>query len=758
MKSVWLALLFASSPLAYGQVTSPFTFYVDNTVANTNTPLLPNYQLAGTVIGNSSPTVLKMVNSSTTTVYLVQPVVSTSATSAVTSPNFSVTGPLSQNQTLLPGASVLYVVNFTPTVAGAISGFFNVQFEVQQNGCAFTGTTNLCQINLLNISTMAGAAYPQVASPFAFYVLDAATGLPTGSLPTSYNVGTQPIGGGGTVHLKMVSTSQSTVWFGGAVVSTAANSATASQNFSVTGATPGSPSVSFTVGFIPEVVGSISGFLNVWYQVQEEGCALGSLDPVSGCPVYSANVSTFNGIGTAPLFQLSYQTTAGLVIITPFASSPLTFPVTPAGSASAYTFTISNLGTVPLTAFSVSLPTINSFAPSAFNVVSPPLPVIAAGQSENFSINFEPAQANLFNATLQVTFQAGAVMYTSQYNLTGLGTSSLQISYTNAAGDRTLPQSATTIQFPPVVPGSGGSSMLTFQILNLDTTDPVTVSGVSITGAAFSLSGQPNGAAVIQAGKYITFTAMFTPPSAGNSSGTLSIGGVQFSLGGLGVSSPIPTFTLTTSAPMSSQEQVNLTIQLSAPSTVAALGTVTLSFTPSVSNVADDSAIYFIATGGRALNISVAPGAQSATYNGLSAIAFETGTTAGTVTFAVAFPNTATYSQSFTIPPTTPQLTTVQAVRESPNLLVTVSGYDNAYSAGPLSFTFYDTTGKVIGSSISYNATSSFQNLFFTNNQNGGMFSLQANFPVTGDVTKVGSVAVGVTNSLGQSTNNVTFQ
>jgi hypothetical protein len=104
------------------------------------------------------------------------------------------------------------------------------------------------------------------------------------------------------------------------------------------------------------------------------------------------------------------------------------------------------------------------------------------------------------------------------------------------------------------------------------------------------------------------------------------------------------------------------------------------------------------------------------------------------------------------------QLTTVQAARESPNLIVTMSGYDNTYSAGQLSFTFYDTTGKAIGSPIQFNAASNFQRLFYSNNTSGGMFSLQANFPVTGDVTQVGSVTVGVSNSLGQSTSTATFQ
>ena len=218
------------------------------------------------------------------------------------------------------------------------------------------------------------------------------------------------------------------------------------------------------------------------------------------------------------------------------------------------------------------------------------------------------------------------------------------------------------------------------------------------------VSGLPAFPVTIAPGNSISFKAAFTPVSAGSFTGSLAIGSRTFSLSGLSVSSAIPAFSITTNGAMSSQQQVNLTVQLSAPSPVAALGTITMTFTPSVASVTDDPAVLFLATGGRQLNISLASGAQTATYNSQSTITFQTGTTAGSITFAVAFPDTATYTQSFTIPAATAQLTSVQATRESPNLLVTISGYDNTYSAGQLSFTFYDTTGKVIGSPISYNA------------------------------------------------------
>jgi hypothetical protein len=155
--------------------------------------------------------------------------------------------------------------------------------------------------------------------------------------------------------------------------------------------------------------------------------------------------------------------------------------------------------------------------------------------------------------------------------------------------------------------------------------------------------------------------------------------------------------------------------------------------------------------------VDLAVGAQTATYKGQSAIAFQTGTTAGTLTFKLDLVNTPSYSQDFTILPATIHLTSATAVRQNPNLVVTVNGYDNTYSAGQLSFTFYDLSGKLI-SPVTVNAAISFQQYFSTNNQAGGAFALQASFPVQGDVTQVGSVAIGLTNSQGQTNTTQTFQ
>jgi hypothetical protein len=186
-----------------------------------------------------------------------------------------------------------------------------------------------------------------------------------------------------------------------------------------------------------------------------------------------------------------------------------------------------------------------------------------------------------------------------------------------------------------------------------------------------------------------------------------------------------------------------------------------MQFTPSVNNVTDDPAVYFLATSGTKLQVTVAKGGQTATYNGKSALTFQTGTTAGTLAFTVAFPDKAPLTQSFTIAPEQIQITSSKAVRQAPNLVITLNGYDNTYGVGNLTFTFYDTSGHLLSSTPlpAHVVANDFHQYFFGPADVGGAFSMQASFPVlNGDATQVGSVGVTLTNSVGSTSLTQTFQ
>jgi hypothetical protein len=383
---------------------------------------------------------------------------------------------------------------------------------------------------------------------------------------------------------------------------------------------------------------------------------------------------------------------------------------------------------------------------------------LAAGATATFTVAFAPGQIGLASATIMVG--------SNSYPIEGTGAAltafdALQVSYIDQTGVRGLPQAATPIDFGQITAGTSGAATLTFTVTNPATSfNAVTVPNLGVTGSSFALASPPALPDTLAPGQSLTFQVVFSANGTGAYTGTLAIGARTFSLRGESVSLPIPSASFQVDQnPLTSQQQAHLTIQLASASTIAAIGQLTLQFVPSVANVADDPAVIFLASNSRSLSVNVALGAQTATYNGQTSLTFQTGTTAGTITFTLTFPNHAPFTQSFTLSPAAIKLTSVSATWQSPNLVVNLDGYDNTYSAGQMSFTFYDPSGKVIApGAIALNETSAFHQYFFTNDQAGGAFALQAVFPVlNGDVTQVGSVALTIDNSSGQTSANATF-
>jgi len=213
-------------------------------------------------------------------------------------------------------------------------------------------------------------------------------------------------------------------------------------------------------------------------------------------------------------------------------------------------------------------------------------------------------------------------------------------------------------------------------------------------------------------------------------------------------------------ANMASGEQHTLTVKLPAPSSVAASGTITLGFKPASATVADDSSVQFILSGKRLASFTVAQGATNILINGQPNITFSTGTTAGKLTFSMdagASGISGDPTINVTVAAAPVLITAASATRVVNNLKVTVTGYDNTYSTGAMTFAFFDRSGAAIGSPISTNLSASFQS-FYQGQILGSSFLLSATFPVTGDATLVGGVEVTVANSVGSTrTQRVSF-
>ena len=596
------------------------------------------------------------------------------------------------------------------------------------------------------------------AQTLTFATYDNTGQNPDVALPAAYSFSATPQGGSANTLIKVTNTSSSAVEVVAVYVGESAGSAVVNPDFTVTGLdqgnilAPGSWQL-FTLNFTPSTVGQLAGYLQVAYVAEQGGCSLSGAPQCAGAV---AAVSTITGAGIASQWLLTDS--KGQSVLQPSATARLDFGDTATSATSSITFTVSNQTSSAITAPAVSIQN-PVFLSSAFSLdTSKLLQTIPANGSGTFTVTFAPGQTGLTTATLLVG--------TNSYGIEGTGVitsdlDALQIAYVDATGVRTLPQAATPISFGQLVPGTAGGATLKFTVSNPATSfSALTLSALSVTGAAYSLTGSPTLPAPKSPNSKVNFYITFTATNSGTFTGTLSVGARQFALTGLSVVSPVPSMSIQISqAVPTSAQQLTVQVASSSAATSGNIGELTMAFTSAVSGVTDDPAIVFLATGGRSLQVNLAAGSQTATYNSQSALPFQTGTTAGTITFTLTFPNTPPVTKSFTITPAQVFISSAQAVRQAPNLVVTVNGYDNTYSAGKLSYTFYDTKGTQINSApMTVDATSDFHQYFFTNDTAGGSFAMQASFPVKGDVTQIGSVAVTLANSAGQTTSKLSFQ
>jgi hypothetical protein len=367
---------------------------------------------------------------------------------------------------------------------------------------------------------------------------------------------------------------------------------------------------------------------------------------------------------------------------------------------------------------------------------APSLPyILAPDAAADFRTGFDASQPGPFSAvlavnnltvTLSATATPGAALY--------------------LAGSSTPLAGGATIDFGSTLRGTSKSQGF---VLQNNGTIGLKVSSIRVTGAAFHGPAGLTPPVQLAPGASMPFRITFEPPAGQPQQGTLTIDQRTFALTGLGLDPPLPTASIVFDSHMPlSAQQLHVSIPLANASEINGTGTLTLDFHPDVSGVGDDPAIQFLSGPPRVATVTIAPGDTAAKFYGETALAFQTGTTAGTITFTLTLPN-ATEQANLTVTPATIDISSATGVRRVGNLDVSIVGLDNTYSASTLAFTFFDTTGKTIQPGvIRVDQTSAFH-AYFSSAQDGGAFALRATFPVTGDVNQVKAVAVGMTNSVG---------
>jgi hypothetical protein len=250
------------------------------------------------------------------------------------------------------------------------------------------------------------------------------------------------------------------------------------------------------------------------------------------------------------------------------------------------------------------------------------------------------------------------------------------------------------------------------------------------------------------------------PNAAGSYSGSLAIETRTYVLSGSAFATPLPTPLLEfDSGVVQSAQQRRLTMRLPAAAPATASGFVNLAFLPDTTVVTDDPAVVFLATGTRSLPFSVTQGSTLVSIGGQPSAVFQTGTSSGRIRFTLSGISTAGDPTTLlTIPASPLALDTTTATRRTGNLDIQVTGYDNTYSAGAMTFTFLDTSGQALQAGVIRSDFTQDFRTFFTKTQTGSAFQVRVSFPVTGDTSGIGAVDVQLTNSAGVRLQHLVFQ
>jgi hypothetical protein len=246
----------------------------------------------------------------------------------------------------------------------------------------------------------------------------------------------------------------------------------------------------------------------------------------AGYTVASGSPSGSLGVGQSVTVQIAFapqatgSATGSFTVTSDASNSPLTVALTGAGTQPGLASTPASVsfGNVVVGATgSVSVNLSNTGSASVtitqasvtgtgFTIVgSPNGQTIQPGQSLSFTAQFLPTSVG--NATGSISVVSNAPNSPMTIALTGAGTQ---------AGLASTPPS---VSFGNVAVGTSGSASVS---LSNSGSASVTISQASVTGTGFTMVGSPTGQ-TIQPGQSISFTAKFSPTSAGNATGTISV-------------------------------------------------------------------------------------------------------------------------------------------------------------------------------------------------------------------------------------------
>ena len=104
------------------------------------------------------------------------------------------------------------------------------------------------------------------------------------------------------------------------------------------------------------------------------------------------------------------------------------------------------------------------------------------------------------------------------------------------------------------------------------------------------------------------------------------------------------------------------------------------------------------------------------------------------------------------VPPASIAVDSASFTAKPGSLDISITGFDNTYTAGKAAFTFYDGGGNAIApGTIQADFTTQFSS-YFSTSTSGSMFLVGVTFPVTGSELGIATASVTLTNSAGTIT------
>jgi hypothetical protein len=305
-------------------------------------------------------------------------------------------------------------------------------------------------------------------SPLAISITGTGTQAGLTIAPSALTFGNVIVGQSGTQSVKLTNSGNSSVTINLATV--------AGTGFGITGLSlpttlTGGQSISFNAQFTPTAVSAASGTITF-------------TDNAPGSP----QVVSMVGTGVA---------TNSSLVANP---GSLAFGNVSVGSSSPQTITLTNTGNTSATISAISA------SGTGFSATGLTVPLIlAVNQSTTFTAQFAPTTVGAASGTITVTSTATDP------------TVSIALSGSGVQGNLTA--NPTSINFGSLLVGASGSVSVTLKNAG---TASVTISQGSASGTGFSITGLA-APQTLTAGQSTSFTAKFSPTTAGSATGSISI-------------------------------------------------------------------------------------------------------------------------------------------------------------------------------------------------------------------------------------------